>query len=96
MRALRLSTLEESAIATVSRTKYIKLCNRGEAFDKVTRFLRRYSYINKDREKAKPYSQERYLDLLVGYLTNQPAVGKFKDLEDKIVVLDITSAISLI
>jgi hypothetical protein len=79
LRALGQSTLEEAATAAVSRTNHVKLCRGGEALNEVARFIRRYGYSTDEAKVAKPYCQERWLDLLFGYLTNQLAVAKTED-----------------
>ncbi|OCL03103.1 hypothetical protein AOQ84DRAFT_381970 [Glonium stellatum] len=87
------STLEESAAAVVSRVNHVRLCRGGEALNKVVRFIRRYSYSPNKAKEAKPYCEERWLDLLFGYLTNQPAVanmGGEDEEQQEATVLDLT------
>jgi hypothetical protein len=93
-RALGHSTSGEAATATVPRAKHARLCYGGEALDEVARFVQRYRCSSDEREKVEPYCQKRYLEVLVGYLTNQPAVAKPEDGEGEVIALDLTSTTS--
>jgi len=93
-RALGHSTSGEAATATVPRAKHARLCYGGEALDEVARFVQRYRCSSDEREKVEPYCQKRYLEVLVGYLTNQPAVAKPEDGEGEVIALDLTNTTS--
>lgn len=81
-RALGQSTLETAAPASVIGKAHVqgKLCHGGEALNEVAGFLRRYSY-SADRIPAA--EQERWLALLLGYLTNNPAVAKTEGTDER-------------
>jgi len=87
LRALGQSTSEEaaSAGAATSRAKHVRLCYGGEALGLVARYIRLYNDIAEDKtERPKtPYSKNQYLELLVGYLTNQPAVAEMQKERDE-------------
>lgn len=83
LRALGQSTLDEtaSAVAAVLQRKHVNPCHGGEALEQLTRYIQLYNDTAKDdtiRPKA-PYSKDWYLELLVGYLTNQPVVAKMQE-----------------
>jgi len=67
-----------SAAAAASRAKHVRLCHGGEALKQVARYIRLYNDIAEEKSGRPntPYSKNWYLELLVGYLTNQPTVPK--------------------
>lgn len=75
LRALEQSTREEAATTAASSTNHVKLCRGGAALDEVVRLVRRCSDGTDKVKVAKPSGREPWLDLLFGYLTNQPAVS---------------------
>jgi hypothetical protein len=94
LRALGQSTLGEAGSAPVIRKIDIKLCRGGEALDEVARFLQHYGYSANEVTAANSHCQERWLDLLFGYLTNKPAVAKTEGIdggEDDVVAADVSS-----
>ena len=101
LRALRQSTSEEAARASVGvgsglETKHVRLYYRGEALEQVARYIRLYDAIAEEKSGRPntPYSKNWYLELLVGYLINQPAVLKLQKEHDKgeVMVTEATSA----
>jgi hypothetical protein len=84
-RALGQSTLETAASTSVIRKAHVqgKLCRGGEALNEVARFLRRYSYSADMIPAAEQDIQERWLTLILGYLTNNPAVAKTEGTDER-------------
>jgi hypothetical protein len=77
LRALGRSTSEEAAsAAAASRAKHVRLCRGGNALNRVARYIRLHSDMAEQRPERPntPHSKSWYLELLVGYLTNQPVM----------------------
>jgi hypothetical protein len=91
LRALGQSTLEEAAPTSVIGKPRVRLSHGGEAHAEVARFLRHSSYSTGEGTEVKSYFQQRWLDLLSGYLTNNPATAKTEDVDDgEIAAADVT------
>jgi hypothetical protein len=98
LRALGQSTLEEAASAattTSSRAKHARLCHGTNALAWVARYIRLHNDMAWDTTKPRGtrYDKTRFLESLLGYLNNQPAVEAVREeLEEEPMMWEVTGA----